>query len=194
MEIRKIFLTILIGILVSSTISIAQREGWGLRTFSLILGELPKACVREVTPECFSCLLYVKLFPLLFFLALFFLIFFYVVQMMIPRRPIQDPMTGEIRIPSPSPFEMKVITILSVILSLVLLNAFTIKTILSQFMFWIGLMFFALALLLIRGVARLGGLGIILGIIFAIILFAVLWSFIGGLVSPVIEGWIRLCT
>jgi hypothetical protein len=54
-------------------------------------------------------------------------------------------------------------------------------------------MFLALIFLLMRGIAKLSGWGIIIGIIFAIIVFASLWSFIVGLVSPVIEGWIRLC-
>lgn len=112
---------------------------------------------------------------------------------MVERKPVVSPQTGEVVSLPPTTFEMKIITLLSLVLSFVLLNAFTIKTILSQYMFWIGIMFLALIFLLMRGIAKLSGWGIIIGIIFAIIVFASLWSFIVGLVSPVIEGWIRLC-
>jgi hypothetical protein len=179
--------------LLSSAISLAQREEWSLKNILLILGEVPRYCLAGITPECFSCLLYVKFLPLIFFFALFFLIFFYLIHLMVERKPVVSPQTGEVVSLPPTTFEMKIITLLSLVLSFVLLNAFTIKTILSQYMFWIGIMFLALIFLLMRGIAKLSGWGIIIGIIFAIIVFASLWSFIVGLVSPVIEGWIRLC-
>jgi hypothetical protein len=192
-KIENILGVVLVYILLNATLSLAQRGEWNIRSILLILGEVPRRCYGGITPECFSCLLYVKFLPLLFFFALFFLIFFYLIHLMVERKPVVSPVTGEAVSLPPTPFEMKVITILSMILSLVLLNAFTIRTILSQFMFWIALMFLALVFLLMRGVAKLGGFGIILGLIFAIILFASLWSFISGLISPVIEGWLRLC-
>jgi hypothetical protein len=139
-----------------------------------------------------QCLIYVKIFPFLFILAIIFLILSYTVWQIIPRRPYQLP-TGEIKMPTFAPFEVKVISLVSVILALIAINVFPSNFFLQHFMFWIGLLFFIAIFLLARAFAVFTLPVLIFVIILFIILFFGFWTFISGMITPVIQGWITMC-
>jgi hypothetical protein len=190
---QKLSALIIFSLILIPAISLAQREAWTpSQILSFIFGQLPRVCTREITSQCMQCLVYVKIFPFLFILAIIFLILSYTTWQILPRRPYQLP-TGEIKFPTFAPFEMKVISIVSVILALMAINIFPPKIFLQHFMFWIGLLFFILLFLLVRAFATFTLPIVIFAIILFIIIFLGFWTFISGMITPVIQGWITTC-
>jgi hypothetical protein len=190
---QKLSILVAIFLILIPTISLAQGKEWTpSQILSFIFGQLPRVCTREITPQCMQCLVYVKIFPFLFILAIIFLILSYTAWQILPRKPYQLP-TGEIKFPTFAPFEMKVISVVSVILALIAINVFPTKFFLEHFMFWLGLLFFILLFLLVRAFATFTLPIVIFAIILFIIIFLGFWTFISGMITPVIQGWITTC-
>ncbi len=184
----NLLLSLILSLLLFQQLSVAQ--GWDARIFLSILGEAPRPCTgAKITPQCFECIVKVKILPLMFFFAIFFLVFFYLFNQLVERATPQGQVVHGLTKP-----EMKVVVVVSFILALIMLNLFPIRTILSQFNFWIGFVFFVLAVMVARAFGRVTGLvGFVFVIIIFIIILGALWSFIQGMIHPTLETFVTAC-
>jgi hypothetical protein len=176
---------------------LAQEAVWPQTALSLIFGELPPLCAWQLSaPDCISCLVYTKLFPLIIFVTMFAWLLSYIIAAARPPPPAMT--VGAVTIPG-APFtglagyERKLVTVLSIIFSIILLHSISPTTILRQFVLLINFLIFIAILIFLQGIFRVTAAHLILGLIIIAILFPLIWFYVGGMLSPTVEAWAQLC-
>jgi hypothetical protein len=184
---RKTLVLTVIFLLLLSKETLAQQELLRSILFAL-MGRLPAVCEVDLTdPECIRCMMYVKIFPLLFYTSVFFLIFYSVISQMIPS---PTPKTGlEVLALAgrqlTQPYS-KVAALIAVILGLFFLHV----EIAPRLGMWVQIALFVFSVLFARGVLKLGGVPLFAA---GIIIWLALFLLFGALILPAVEQMQRVC-
>jgi len=82
---KKIVLFLLCSILLTQIVLAQRTEEYLESLLIAIFGKLPPPCeITLVDPNCIRCMMYVKMFPFIFYTSLLFLVFYAVISQMVP--------------------------------------------------------------------------------------------------------------